>query len=342
MITFLFTAFRMAWNSALSFLVFLSYIMVGFYIYFISAFFKVLLVSSNLFGHMGNYPASAAKTPINLRESFSALLEEHFSTLAVGGGLRISVPVFIASSFTNLIIIFSACFIIYIAITFLPFFKHIKLRNTGARPITDREYAAIKGAFEDVNRKYFGKKSNPGRIKFYVYDSNSINAYALANSHVCIYKGILGLEDYVLKGLLSHEIAHIKLGHSIGMYLNTMSCYFLDHMLLPFELLVKLFRRINMDWLLRIVYIVVGVLLFLPDRLLRMAEFCVLRTYENQADDYSIKNGYGKGLYRALEKLEPNQKPLTIIETFYLSHPHLAFRLDRVSKKLNKVSMLFN
>lgn len=341
MITFLFTAFRVVWNLVLSFLAFLSYIAVGLYIYFIAAFFKVLAVSSNLLGRMGNHPASGTKTPADLSGSLSVLLEEHFSTLTVGR-LNVPVPVFIAANFTNLAIIFSACFLVYIAVTFLPVFKHIKLRNTGARPITDREYAVVKSAFEDINSKYFGEKSNPGRIKFYIYDSNSINAYALANSNICIYKGILGLEDYILKGLLSHEVAHIRLGHSICVYLNAMSCYFLDYMLLPFEFLVNVFMRINMDWLLRIVYTIVSILLFLPDRLLRMAEFYVLRICENEADDFSIKNGYGKGLYKALEKLEPNQKPLTIIETFYLSHPHLAFRLDRVSKKLNKVSMLFN
>lgn len=57
------------------------------------------------------------------------------------------------------------------------------------------------------------------RIKVFIINDNSINAFVIDNNSIFIHLGLLqySTEPYVLLGILAHEIAHISAGHILQM-----------------------------------------------------------------------------------------------------------------------------
>lgn len=57
------------------------------------------------------------------------------------------------------------------------------------------------------------------RIKVFIINDNSINAFVIDNNSIFIHLGLLqhSTEPYVLLGILAHEIAHISAGHVLQM-----------------------------------------------------------------------------------------------------------------------------
>ena len=53
------------------------------------------------------------------------------------------------------------------------------------------------------------------KIKVFIVDDRSINAFVINNNSIFIHLGLLqySTEPYVLLGILAHEIAHISAGH---------------------------------------------------------------------------------------------------------------------------------
>lgn len=53
-------------------------------------------------------------------------------------------------------------------------------------------------------------------LDFKVYDSDQINAFAMANGTVRVYRGLLdNFTDDEVRFVIGHEIGHVKLGHSM-------------------------------------------------------------------------------------------------------------------------------
>ncbi|MCA4775339.1 M48 family metalloprotease, partial [Wolbachia endosymbiont of Mansonella ozzardi] len=57
------------------------------------------------------------------------------------------------------------------------------------------------------------------RIKVFIINDNSINAFVIDNNSIFIHLGLLqhSTEPYILLGILAHEIAHISAGHVLQM-----------------------------------------------------------------------------------------------------------------------------
>ncbi|MCA4774089.1 M48 family metalloprotease [Wolbachia endosymbiont of Mansonella perstans] len=57
------------------------------------------------------------------------------------------------------------------------------------------------------------------RIKVFIINDNSINAFVIDNNSIFIHLGLLqhSTEPYILLGILAHEIAHISAGHILQM-----------------------------------------------------------------------------------------------------------------------------
>ncbi len=57
------------------------------------------------------------------------------------------------------------------------------------------------------------------KIKVFIVDDRSINAFVINNNSIFIHLGLLqySTEPYVLLGILAHEIAHISAGHVLQM-----------------------------------------------------------------------------------------------------------------------------
>lgn len=58
-------------------------------------------------------------------------------------------------------------------------------------------------------------------LNFLVYQSDTVNAFALANGTVRVYSGLMDLmTDDELRFVIGHEIGHVKLGHSTASIKN--------------------------------------------------------------------------------------------------------------------------
>lgn len=340
-LSYLFTATKVIWNFIKSFLVLLIYILTVSYMYSVLVISKIMLTSITFKIRVADNTSSYVTKPVNIMgQRINQFNKSFFDTISVFN-VRILMPKIITEKLFYLLCILSIIFFIYILTSFISAIKHLKLRATGARPITNREYIGIKDAFEEMCRKTWGENYNAKKMKLYVYDLPSINCHVFSNDIICVNKGVLDLNLYMSQAMLMHELGHIKLGHALNIHLIMVSSYFLEYILLPYQYLCRAIPSLTFRRTILLIGWIFNALLYIPEKVLEIVQFNVLRMYECQADDHCIMHGYIKGLYNALEKLEPTQKPVTIIESLYLSHPHLAFRLDRVHKEFSKNHIIF-
>jgi predicted Zn-dependent protease len=82
--------------------------------------------------------------------------------------------------------------------------------------IRDSEVEAI--VKELAQPLFFAANIDSDRMKVFIINDNSINAFVINNS-IFVYLGLLqySAKPYVLLGILAHEIAHISAGHILQM-----------------------------------------------------------------------------------------------------------------------------
>ncbi|MDR0289297.1 MAG: M48 family metalloprotease [Rickettsiales bacterium] len=83
--------------------------------------------------------------------------------------------------------------------------------------IRDSEVEAV--VKELAQPLFFAAGIDSDRIKVFIINDNSINAFVIDNNSIFIHLGLLqhSTEPYVLLGILAHEIAHISAGHVLQM-----------------------------------------------------------------------------------------------------------------------------
>ena len=119
---------------------------------------------------------------------------------------------------------FIICLVLYaISITTaLLFGEHILKFVKGVRPVETREEKDyLLPIFRDVYYEAKVNYTDLPEIKPYIVDTMSINAFAIGKHTVAITKGAIDtFNEDELKGIISHEIAHIYNGNTQVEILN--------------------------------------------------------------------------------------------------------------------------
>ncbi len=129
---------------------------------------------------------------------------------------------------TIIILLFLASYFVLSQIDLVNVFKVQKVANKTEQKLGELFWKTIKETANENNNLHIlesvdkvvnqiCKSNNIDRetIKIHVLNKNEINAFALPNGHLIVYSGLLlnSENQDVLIGVISHEIAHIKLNH---------------------------------------------------------------------------------------------------------------------------------
>lgn len=237
----------------------------------------------------------------------------------------------------GLIIIF---YIISVPLAFSPLAEILWRGLSGVRPLRlKQEKKRLLPLFSEVYKgaiKTVPKLSR--KIRLYIQEDMSINAFAFGKRTLVLTRGSLELlDDECLKGLIAHELGHFYHYDTITSLFATVSNLFLT-------LLVKLFTKIKsyfdkdnigfiesiFKFLFDLLYYIVRSVEFVGDLLLMRTK----RKHEYLADAFALHIGFGQDLTKVLLEIYgvSIEKPKSVKEHMNSSHPHITKRIERLEK----------
>lgn len=182
-----------------------------------------------------------------------------------------------------------------------------------------------------LNRIVKGINSVNGTpLKFKVYQTNEVNAFACADGNVRVYTGLMDvMDDNEVLGVIGHEIGHVALQHSLNAYKEALyTSAALDAIASTGSAAAALSDSV------------------LGQLAQSMISAKFSRKQETQADDYGydFMKAQGKNPYymaSAFEQLlrtsgSGTQTQVSSIQQLFSSHPDTASRIERVNKKAAK------
>lgn len=220
-----------------------------------------------------------------------------------------------------------------------------KLLNGVRPPETSREKDYLLPLFNDVYEEAKELYSDLPRIKIFIIDNLSVNAFALGTHTVAVTQGAINtfsIEE--LQGIIAHEIAHIYYGdtkskmlNEIGNGLFSIYVLFVDLFLKVLDLFFidlddpdtkdtsTLFRALFLCLRL-IINLSVMVTLFLGNVLLSGNE----RKNELRADRFAHSIGHDEGLKNALYLLQKMSlgENMRFIDRMQQNHPRISKRIE--------------
>ena len=220
-----------------------------------------------------------------------------------------------------------------------------KLLNGVRPPETSREKDYLLPLFNDVYEDAKELYSDLPRIKIFIIDNLSVNAFALGTHTVAVTQGAINtfsIEE--LQGIIAHEIAHIYYGdtkskmlNEIGNGLFSIYVLFVDLFLKVLDLFFidlddpdtkdtsTLFRALFLCLRLTI-NLSVMVTLFLGNVLLSGNE----RKNELRADRFAHSIGHDEGLKNALYLLQKMSlgENMRFIDRMQQNHPRISKRIE--------------
>lgn len=220
-----------------------------------------------------------------------------------------------------------------------------KLLNGVRPPETSREKDYLLPLFNDVYEDAKELYSDLPRIKIFIIDNLSVNAFALGTHTVAVTQGAINtfsIEE--LQGIIAHEIAHIYYGdtkskmlNEIGNGLFSIYVLFVDLFLKVLDLFFidlddpdtkdtsTLFRALFLCLRL-IINLSIMVTLFLGNVLLSGNE----RKNELRADRFAHSIGHDEGLKNALYLLQKMSlgENMRFIDRMQQNHPRISKRIE--------------
>jgi len=203
--------------------------------------------------------------------------------------------------------------------------------------------------FQEVYAK--AKQTNPNLpddIQLFVNDDDAPNAFATGRRTVCITRGMLSRSDEQIRGTLGHEFGHLShrdtdriLVISIGNIFISAFCAmirigayifeFFAHIFaiflggddgIFFSLMISASRFITVH----------GVGLFMALWMWIGTALCMKtsRGNEFQADEFSCRLGYGRGLMETLQSFGNEARPEGLFAALASSHPATEERITRI------------
>ncbi len=176
------------------------------------------------------------------------------------------------------------------------------------------------------------------KIKLKIIDTTEITVYTIGNTIVISRMAMQIFNDFQLKGVLAHEMAHIQNGDSqVSLLIN-------------YGTTMYLYIVYFIQYILKIIYIffsgnIIGSLAdFIRVILERLKNLILLfwnilfgihsKRQEYKADKYTQQMGYGENLKEALKTLYDMQisDKKDVIKRMEHSHPRLAYRIRELEK----------
>ena len=241
-------------------------------------------------------------------------------------------------------ILLLAIYITVIALSLSGFAEWIFRKLENARHVaTFTEKERLLALFENVKERAMKRsKIIDGKLKLYIVDSMSINAFSIGRHTIAVTRGLMNaMNDEELEGVIAHEMAHIINGDTQvsmlvtaasnmyiwGLLLISKACYILETLIggTSFVKSLLTFIRSLLDLLVKYIITVFTVLVASTSR-----------KEEYRADKGALELGYGEGLLSALYKLydiEMSGKK-KLLDKLQETHPILAFRIEAIENKL--------
>lgn len=161
-------------------------------------------------------------------------------------------------------------------------------------------------------------------VSITVVDSKELNAFAVPGGHIVVYRPILNRmkEPEELAALLSHEVSHIELRHSLRNMFRSMA------------------RKM---FLMMVIGSESGLAGFLVDNADNLKGLEYSRSLETEADDHGIHLMYSAnvnpagmlGLMRMLQEETKGKEPAAFLN----SHPVFKSRIDNIRQQIKKTNI---
>lgn len=228
-----------------------------------------------------------------------------------------------------------------------PLWSAYYMWRLGGRPMTQREWDYIGGQeIEEIIERTFPERQGK-KLRFYVVDTEDLNAFALAGNKVAIYRGLLKFDKRTIQAVIMHELGHQLLGHTkLLIALEYSRCvtypkYFLRRLRLGFKAYGKAKYRVTGDLHESLGFGAVGyvfegmfLILFGSFQFIIFEPFLqkLFRLHEYEADMVACELGYASELLSFLELIQTTEfvPAHSIVERLTRTHPYVAYRIDKV------------
>jgi len=226
-----------------------------------------------------------------------------------------------------------------------PLYAKYWLWKLGCRPITKNEWSLIGGDdLEQIIESVVPEKKRK-KLKFFVIDSEELNAFCFQDGNIAIYRGLLKFDKSIIQAVIMHELGHFLLHsrklllteysrvwlyprYSLANARNTVSYVFKGSSLKSMLLMPVLgFEFIFM-------FGFGGILYYLYE--IPLMKYRRLQEYE--ADLVACELGYVKPLYDFLTLLLNTEvrKVGSLFDKLYRTHPNIAYRLDKLNSYISE------
>lgn len=253
------------------------------------------------------------------------------------------------NAFYQVTIIYS----VSIGIALSPFGEVLFRFINGARkPATNKEKEYLEGIFKEVYKNAKGKSENlSSNIKIYISNSMYPNAFACGRNTIAVTKGAIEFftEDE-LKGIMAHEIGHLKHGHTKAGIITVVGNMLFSAIIAIVQLILQVVDTISttcadtsrnivvilLAGLFKIFILVLNFYIIVINIIGRLLLSANSRKNEFQADKFALDIGYGEELLSSLCLLEKynGENKLTMFQQMTMSHPHIEKRIARLEEAL--------
>lgn len=243
-----------------------------------------------------------------------------------------------------------AAYALSMVIALSPIGEWILRLQTGCKKIKDQDVIArLQPIFDEVYAK--AKALNPelpDKVKFFMSDDESPNAFATGRKTVCVTRGLLNYSDEHIKGVLAHEFGHLAhkdtdiiLVVSVGNLIIT-TLFVIVRVIYNISMGIAAFISALADdsWggIFAAMFIFFGkitdVLLVIMMRLWTQIGvwLCMASSRKNEflADEYASNCGYGYQLSEVLESFGTERSKNGLFASLSSSHPENADRVARL------------
>jgi len=232
-----------------------------------------------------------------------------------------------------------------VAIALSPIGEFLLVATNDCRePATGQEREYLVPIFEEVylQAKNVVPNINSG-IKLYIMDAMYVNAFAIGRKTIAVTKGAIEtFTEEELKGVLAHELGHMRYGHTKALLLSFIGNAFFRIIVKIWHVLLSIVEGISgalahvnivalvirlIAFMFRVTY---GAMIFIFVNLGEIILSINSRSNELQADKFAHTIGYGREQISALyllQKISINAN-LTLEEKMKATHPHLAHRIS--------------
>ena len=209
------------------------------------------------------------------------------------------------------------------------------------RVATQTEKKRVSAIYSDVYETFLSHTKINKNVKVYISDTATINASCLGSHTIILNRGAIEtLDDYELKGLLAHELAHIvNFDSQINLFIAFGSNVYMLVSVIIQQLFLFLIRILGDNFvtsLLKFLALIPKFIIWILELIWGLLLGKQYRLKEYLADDLAVKLGFGNNLLDALYKMYHMQfgDDKKMIDRYLEDHPRVAYRIENIEKTL--------